>query len=162
MILTIDPGNESSAYVVWDELTQKIIAAEKLPNEELAAKLHTLKISCEGCYIEMIAAYGPVGASVLDTCVWIGIFAEIFGRSRVEYVFRKTVVTALTGSPRGNDSAVRAVLISRFGNGDTKKRQKGNILEGITADMWQALGIAVVISDRLQKRHWDGASSFVK
>jgi hypothetical protein len=151
-----------SIYVVWDEKTEKIIVSGKETNDEVAVKIRDLKKTCDLCCIEMISAYGQVGASVLDTCVWIGIFAEIFGRSKVEFIFRKTVVTYHSGSPKANDSAIRTILITRYGNGNTRTKQKGTILENITADMWQALAIAVYKSDLIMKRIWHGQSDFVK
>lgn len=162
MLLAIDPGNEESAYVLFDPKEEKILEFGKLPNEELCKKIAALKDKSTLCCIEMLSAYGQVGKTVLDTCVWVGIFAQAYGRDKVEFIFRKSIVTFLTGSPKANDSAIRTVMISRYGNGNTRGKQKGNILEGITADMWQALALAVYKADLLMKRHWVGNSDFVK
>jgi len=162
MILAIDPGNEKSAFVLFDEINEKVIDFGKPDNEALYLDLQTLRDKANLCCIEMIAAYGQVGKTVLDTCVWIGIFAEAVGRHKVELIFRKSIVTALTGNPRANDSAIRTTMISRYGNGNTRGKQKGNILEGLTADMWQALALAVYKSDQIMKRVWSGNSDFVK
>ena len=161
MILAIDPGNDLSGYVVLDEVTENIISFGKEPNEILYSKISEFSKTCGCCCIEQISAYGVVGSSVIDTCVWIGVFCEKFGRSKTEFFFRKTIVTYHTGSPKGNDTAIRSVMISRFGNGNPKIRQKGTKLEGITADMWSALAIAVYKSDMLTKRSWHGSSGFV-
>jgi hypothetical protein len=162
MILAIDPGNEQSAFVVFDEKTEKILDFGKFDNEALYLQVRLLSETTDVCCIEMLSAYGQVGKTVLDTCVWCGIFAEAYGRHKVEFLFRKSIVTALTGSPRSNDSAIRTLMITRFGNGNTRSKQTGNILEGLTADMWQALAIAVYKSDLLMKRVWHGNSNFVK
>lgn len=161
MIFAIDPGNEYSAYVLFDEKEEKIIAYGKLPNEEVYVKTQEYSKVSSLCCIEMLSAYGQIGKTVLDTCVWVGIFAEAYGRDRVEFIFRKSIVTAVTGNPRVNDSAIRTVMITRYGNGNTKKKQTGTILEGITADIWQALALAVYKSDQIMKRVWHGNSAFV-
>lgn len=163
MILAIDPGNEESAFVLFDEKNEKILESGKLVNETLCEKIKTdIKNKADICCIEMLSAYGQVGKTVLDTCVWVGIFAESFGRTKVEFIFRKSIVTFLTGSPKSNDSAIRTVMISRYGDGNTRSKQKGNILEGLKADMWQALALAVYKSDLIMKRQWFGNSDFVK
>lgn len=162
MILAIDPGNELSAFVLFDPKEEKIQEFGKIPNEELCKKIPSLNDKSDICCIEMLSAYGQVGKTVLDTCVWVGIFAQAYGRQNVEFIFRKSIVTALTGNPRANDSAIRTTMISRYGNGNTRGKQKGNILEGLTADMWQALALAVYKSDQIMKRVWSGNSSFVK
>lgn len=162
MILTIDPGNEKSAWVLFDEQKETVFQCGKQNNEIVYEKIKSFSSISELCCIEMISSYGRIGSSVLDTCVWIGIFAEAFGRKKVEYFFRKTITTYHTGSPKGNDSTIRSVLISRYGNGNTRIKQTGTILEGITADMWQALAIAIYKSDIMMKRTWHGRSDFVK
>lgn len=162
MILAIDPGNEKSAWVLFDEKTEKVINFGKQKNDLVCESIGSFAPILDVCCIEMVSSYGRIGSSVLDTCVWIGIFSERIGRRKVEYFFRKTIVTYHTGSPRSNDSAIRSVLITRFGNGNTRAKQTGTILEGITADLWQALALAVYKSDLMMNRSWHGKSSFVK
>lgn len=162
MILAIDPGNEKSGYVVFDEITEKIIEIGKIPNFELYNKIPELAKICSFCCIEQISAYSQVGSSVIDTCVWIGLFMGKFDIKRTELFFRKTIVAYHTGSPKGNDGAIRNVMISRFGNGNPRVRQKGTMLASVTGDMWSALAIAVYKSDMLMKRTWAGRSEFVK
>jgi hypothetical protein len=160
MFISIDPGNELSAYVVFDEKNEKPIEFNKLPNEEVLKVIDKWKDKTDKLSIEMVAAFGAGSASLFDTCVWIGIFSERYGRTKVQYIFRKTYIAFLLGNARANDSHVRQYLIQRYGD-INKTKQKGNILEGIKADMWQALAIAVFVSDNLTGRHFAGNSAFV-
>lgn len=75
----IDPGNIESAYVVVADDLSEVLEKGKVENHELMKLLTRFKLTYDIRYvaIEMIASYGmAVGASVFDTCVWIGRFKE--------------------------------------------------------------------------------------
>ena len=80
MILAIDPGNTESGYVVIDKKTLKPIYASKMNNNEILEFIQDQVdgiLDIEHVAIEMVASYGmAVGASVFETCVWIGRFYE--------------------------------------------------------------------------------------
>jgi len=147
IILTIDPGNEQSAYLTWDG--SKPTSFGILANETLLATLR-------GCtagrmVVEMIGHYGtgmPAGKTVFDTCVWIGRFTEAFGADRTEYVLRPTVKAHLCGSARAKDGNVRQALIDRFGGEVSIK--KGNVLYKVSKDVWSALAVAAWWQDHQQ------------
>ena len=116
MILAIDPGNVESAYTIMDKRTMKPIEVGKCSNECLLQRLDNLsqnKFEC--CAIEMVASYGmPVGASVFETCVWIGRFWEMV-ENRVGIptvrIFRKDVKMNICGQTKAKDGNIRQALI---------------------------------------------------
>ena len=159
-ILAIDPGNEKSAYVIYDTcLTDLIDNREKrdvrkfgiYPNEDMLSIASTVSADCLA--IEMIACYGmPVGRTVFETCVWIGRFIEAWGHD-FEYVYRKDVKMHLCNSTRAKDGNVRQAIIDRYaatGGGKTPqigtKKQQGP-LYGVSKDVWAALGVAITFNE---------------
>lgn len=144
MILSIDPGNEKSAFVIWDGA--EIIESGIFPNEEMLVFLSNLYVGIDAVVIEMIGHYGtgmPAGASVFDTCVWIGRFMQIVceQKQQVYLVKRHEVKMHLCRSMRAKDSNIRQALIDRLGAPGTKKAK--GLTYGLKADEWQALGLAV-------------------
>lgn len=149
-ILAIDPGNEESAYVLWDK---KIIEKGIYLNADLLYKLRAWDHDYLPCVIEMIASYGmPVGKTVFETCVWIGRFAEAW-RSPVHYIYRKDVKINLCNSMRAKDSNIRQAIIDRYGKPGTIKNPNINygetnkVEDKIKADMWAALAVALTYED---------------
>src|SRR3972149_1434047 len=73
MILGIDPGNEKSAYVLWDG--ERVHDKNTVKNESILDLAGIAKSENCAVGIEMISSYGmPVGKEVFETCVWIGRF----------------------------------------------------------------------------------------
>lgn len=143
MIFAIDPGSTESGICLYSELTGKF-GVNKLPNEEILERLREYKSAMLA--IEMVACYGmPAGASLFDTCVWIGRFIEAHGGQHTK-IFRKTVVTHICGSSKAKDSNIRKALIDRFGPPGTKK--KPGRLYGVKKDMWSALAIALTFAEQ--------------
>jgi hypothetical protein len=154
MIFAIDPGNEQSAFVAWNG---QIIAKGIEYNRELLRKIKSKDIlsSDYTLVIEMIASYGmPVGATVFDTCVWIGRFLEAWDnrglRFLSELIYRKDVKMHLCQSMKAKDSNIRQALIDRFGKPGTKKHP--NIIYDdakikMKKDLWAALAVAVTFED---------------
>jgi len=147
-ILAIDPGTTQSAFVYY--ANGVVVSHDISENNELLTCLKQWSEQEDVVLVyEMIACYGmPVGASVFETCVWIGRFIEAWGR-KTERVFRKDVKMYLCNSTRAKDGNVRQALIDRFeptGGGKTPqigtKAQPGP-LYGMRRDTWAALGVAV-------------------
>jgi len=135
-ICAVDPGNEQSAFVVWDgsNIQDKGLIANKLMVNTLA----NLNLPTA---IEMVASYGmPVGRTVFNTCVWIGIFGEAV-EEHVTLVLRSDVKMYLCQSMRAKDSNIRQSLIDRLGPPGTKKNQGKTY--GVKKDIWAALALAV-------------------
>lgn len=154
-ILGIDPGNIQSGWVLYTPQEHKIEYKGIDTNVELIAMLRNNSLVPDVVAIEMIASYGmPVGASVFDTCVWIGRFIECLYRLDIptELIFRKTACNALCHSVRASDANVRQAIIDIFppdGGGKTPQiglKNKQGRLYGMSKDMWNALAIALTYS----------------
>lgn len=152
-MIAIDPGNERSAWVCYDQGT--VIGAGIEANDTLRERMHrSAEFTGDGpVVIEMIASYGmPVGREVFETCLWIGRFMEAAGGA--ELVYRKDVKMHLCQSPRAKDANIRQALIDRFGPGKDAaigKKASPGPLYGFKADMWAALAVAVTYADTQQR-----------
>jgi hypothetical protein len=143
IIYAVDPGNIDTGYVVYNTDPREIVEIGKIANEEMREHLKTNKYKAEHLVIEMIASYGmPVGASVFETCVWIGRYVEVWGKS-YEPMFRKSCKMAICGSMKANDSTIRRALIDIFEPDLPEKKRPSGPLKGVTKDMWAALALAV-------------------
>ena len=142
-ILAIDPGNvESAAVLIAKDYTP--LTFTKTRNEDVLA------IVKAGIYrevvIEMVASYGmAVGASVFDTCVWIG--REVTARKRME------VKMNLCHDSRAKDPNIIQALVDRFAP-NTRNHGKGTKQEpgffyGFGKDVWQAYALGVTHLDDL-------------
>ena len=150
MILAIDPGNEESAYVLMEKETYKPIEFDKIGNAQMLMKLKELKY--DTLVIEMIASYGmPVGASVFDTCVWIGRFIQMRQCPDYEYIYRKEEKMNLCGSMKAKDSNIRQALIDRFGEVGTKKAQ--GFFYGFKKDIWAAFAVGCTYLDKQKEEN---------
>ena len=176
-VLAIDPGSTRSGWVIFDGKLRKcgLVGNLKLRNllryggydEGTRAQLRVLPVAKRSDYqtwlmscgrdekftlaVEMIASYGmPVGASVFETCVWIGRFVEAWGGD-FQYVTRRAVKLELCNSAKAKDSNVSQALRDRFGWSRSEARKLG-----LKADIWQALGVAVCWWETM--RDYDRAS----
>lgn len=146
-ILAVDPGNEQSAWLIYEQ--RKIIMFAKEPNAELLRRLRAREFfHCDRFVVEMVASYGmAVGKEVFETCVLIGRLLELWkahGKDEGEYMYRRNVKLALCGTARANDANIRTDLVDRWGGKDAAigtKKAPGP-LYGITKDVWSALAIA--------------------
>lgn len=152
-VLAIDPGNFATAYVLLSG-DRKIHAFDKVDNLVFRTRLHNMVNAVEcGSHlrvptkvaIEQVASYGmAVGASVFDTCTWIGRYLEIcYGFTTVEQVVRLEVKLAICRSPKANDATIRAALLDLYGAPGTKKSPGPTY--GITKDVWAALALAETV-----------------
>lgn len=153
MILGIDPGNIYSAYVLVEDDLSRVVEKGKVENDEMLKLMVSFKLrySIRCVAIEMIASYGmAVGATVFDTCVWIGRFTERAKQlmCEVEYVYRKEEKMLLCNSMKAKDSNIAQALIDLFAK-DTPNRGKGTKKEpgyfyGFKSDIWAAMAVAYV------------------
>ena len=149
MILAIDPGNELSAFVLYDSKPHDF---GKVENAALLERLPHYRIASDEMAVEMIASYGmPVGREVFDTCVFIGRLIQAWSamNGRHTLVYRKDVKLHLCGQARARDANIRQALLDRWGGKDRavgKLRTPGP-LYGVRADVWSALAVAVTYSD---------------
>lgn len=148
VMLAIDPGSELTAYVVWNGAS--IEDKGKVPNKVMLSVMTSFALNHPGgeCVIEQIAHYGtgmPAGRTVFDTCIWIGRYvqtwADLNRNQEPRLIERRKVKMHLCGSARAKDGNIRQALIDRYGEPGTKK-EPGK-LYGVSADVWQALGLAV-------------------
>lgn len=145
MILSIDPGNEESAYVLMDSDTYKPIEFGKLSNTQILMKVIELKY--DKLIIEMIQSYGmSVGQTVFETCVWIGRFIQARNCPDFEYIYRKEEKINLCNSMKAKDSNIRQALIDRFGEVGVKKAP--GFFYGFKKDIWAAYAVGVTYLDK--------------
>lgn len=154
ILLAIDPGNKESGYVVVDVYEgkiQKILIREKAKNKEL---LEWIKWDFPGITdvaIEMVASYGmAVGATVFDTCVWIGRFMQqvktFIPNADMHRIYRKDEKICICGSMKAKDSNIRQALVDIYAPGGDNygKGTKDNpgFFYGFKSDIWQAFAVA--------------------
>jgi hypothetical protein len=151
MLFAIDPGNEHSAFVLYED--GKPHHFGKVTNAELLALVDRGEAYDE-LAIEMIASYGmPVGREVFETCVWIGRFVQASYQQHT-LVYRRDVKLHLCGQARAKDANIRQALIDRYGGKDVAigKKAKPGPLYGVTADVWAALALAVTYDETRERR----------
>lgn len=149
MILAIDPGDVSSAYVVLDK-EYKPISKGIIPNDEMLKLCEATQ--CEHLAIEMIASYGmSVGKSVFETCIWIGRFIQATNKSHT-LIYRQEEKMNICHSMKANDSTIRQALIDRFGPVGTKKNP--GWFYGFKKDMWAAYAVGCTYLDKVNNYNY--------
>lgn len=157
-IFAIDPGTTKSAYVIYDPTVDKCIIEHGIvENNELLNRITFSPYYNAFPAIEMVASYGmPVGATVFETCVWIGRFEQQFNWNKqykpVNKVYRKDVKMCLCYTTKANDSTIRQALIDIYGSVGTIKN-KGRTY-GISKDKWAALGVAHTFAQEKLGVYW--------
>lgn len=151
-IVAIDPGNEESAYCLIDSETYKPIEFGKISNEQMLMKI--IELDYSNLILEMVASYGmPVGASIFETCVWIGRFIQARKCPDYEYIYRKEEKINLCNSMKAKDSNIRQALIDRFGEVGTKKNQ--GWFYGFKKDIWAAYAVGITWLDKQTKKNFN-------
>lgn len=153
-ILAIDAGNVQSGYVIMDALTYKPLEYGKTINGEIL-DIIARKPHVDVVVLEMVAHYGtgmPAGATVFDTCVWIGRFTQAAVQCgiHVERIYRREEKIAICGSMKAKDANIRQALIDRFASTPNGKGTKKNpdFFYGFAADAWQAYACGVAWIDK--------------
>ena len=146
-ILAIDAGNVESGYVIMDGY--KPVEHGKVINAELLDIIKR-KPRVAVCVLEMVAHYGtgmPAGATVFDTCVWIGRFTQEAARCgiKTERIYRREEKIALCGSMKAKDGNIRQALIDRFAEFDFKNgkgtKDHRDIFYGFNVDQFAAFAV---------------------
>ena len=142
-VMGVDPGNERTAYVLFDG--QRVIDCDIVENVYMLTL--PARHQCERMAIEGVACYGmPVGKETFDTCIWIGRFIQNFGPGASDIIYRGEVKMHLCRNMRAKDANIRQALIDRFGPGKDaaigKKKAPGP-LYGVKSHCWSALAVAV-------------------
>lgn len=143
-IIAIDPGNVSSAVIVWDgaRIVNKLYAS----NEDVLYQLKQWKNDVP-CVIEKIASYGmAVGETVFETVYWSGRFCEAYGSHNVSRITRIAIKNHLCHSSKAKDANIRQALIDRIGI--VGKKSTPGPLFGVAGDLWAALAVAVTWHDQ--------------
>jgi hypothetical protein len=153
-VIGLDPGPEKTAFVWFDG---RILHHGIEPNYQIIGLLGTPLATRATVYCEMIASYGmAVGASVFETCVWIGRFRQAAWRNdNFEFVFRRDIKLHLCNSARAKDANVRQALIDRLGPQGTKKSPGPTY--GVKSHEWAALAVAVYGWDTIFGRQSNNA-----
>lgn len=158
-ILAIDPGNEESAFCFINKWSYEPIYFAKMKNKEAVEAIkkfiadHRMYCTYEAA-IERVASYGmAVGASVFQTCEWIGRFSQILEDTcfNVTYIYRKDEKMNICGQMKAKDSNIRVALIDRFAKHDLKtgKGTKNNPdwFYGFAKDVWASYAVGVTYLD---------------
>lgn len=132
-ILSIDPGNNDSAFVIWDTDSGKIThksdiipgtTNRKTENNEMLRLIVDLKEFWEVMSIEIIENMGfSVGREIFDTAFWYGRFLQIAVDNRVplENIVmcpRLRVQKEIGGKRGASDSEIVDKIIEMFGGKD--------------------------------------------
>ena len=144
-IIGIDPGEKESAIVRWDG--EKVLSSAIIENGILAVSLETGASWRGPLVIEWIEGYGlTVGQSIFETCRWVGVFQEAYGRDRSHLISRRKVKQHLCNNVSAKDSHVSEALKHLIGEVGTKK--KPGPLYGVVSHAWAALAVAVTWWDQ--------------
>jgi hypothetical protein len=162
IVLAIDPGNESTAFIIWDSKQKIILNKNKLSNCEFLNLLrqHSFQDTIEIVAIEMISSYGmAVGQEIFDSCVWLGRYVEICSKMGLKYkfIFRKTIKMHHCGSVQAKDGNVNKVLQQKYGKDNSTKEpnkvyineftEKNNSAKYMNNDLWAAFALATYITE---------------
>lgn len=159
-LLAVDPGNEKSAWVIYDTETKTVESFGIDMNDDVLDEIY--HSTADALAMEMVASYGmAVGRHVFETCVWIGRFVqEWVNRKEVRegkdvtqafrYVYRKDVKMHLCGMTKAKDSNIRQAIMDRYGS--TKQKAQGTKKEpgplyGVSKDVWAAIGVALTAAE---------------
>ncbi len=149
MILAIDPGPETSAWLRYNEPAKEIVESDcECRNDTLAdfLMLEAAQDCPDALAIEWVEHYGmPVGKSVFETVAWIGRFEQAWGRYDTNRVTRREVKLHLCNSARAKDANIRQALIDKLGAPGTKAAPGPTY--GIKSHLWAALAVAVTFAE---------------
>lgn len=126
IIISYDPGNEQTGWVVALEDNSKLIYKNKDLNticfqktKEFTEKYNVVKVGCE-----YPSSYGMMtNQSLLDTCTFCGILGWYFRERNIpfELIFRKSIKMFLCGSVRAKDAEVNSRVREYLGEDHTIK-----------------------------------------
>lgn len=146
LVLSIDPGDVQSAFVLLQRVDRKWAILDKgiLPNLTLLKRIKNRDFATvpEMMAIEMIASFGmPVGKTIFETVFWIGRFVQAWSPKKWDRIYRQEVKLHLCGQPRAKDANIRQALLDMLGPPGTKKSPGAT--HGVSKDIWSALAVGV-------------------
>lgn len=154
-LLACDPGNEQSAFVLFDSIKFVPVGKWLLPNDQCRARMGD--IDADHLVIELTPlytlkttgghAYTPNQLAL--TAFESGRFAErwmMLSGNESTMFSRMDVKKHLLGRANGNDSQIRNAILDHYGG--TRKsavgiKAKPGPLYGFRADMYAALAVAI-------------------
>lgn len=145
LVIGIDPGTTSSAYVCW--AGRQLVKAAVLPNEVVLARITEFARDPRFTHFgieSMTTTYGKVGKETLETLVWSGRFIDRWAVFKKPYkppcyrIAVKRAVAHVTGDSRNGDKQVREALEERFG-----------LVPLTGTHLYRAWGIAVTVYDEI-------------
>lgn len=153
VLLAIDPGNRQSGYVLVEVIDGKIdrVMDKGKVNNLVLLRLIEDREDITDVAIEMVASYGmAVGATVFETCVWIGRFMQqvktFIPNADMHRIYRKDEKITICGSMKAKDSNIRQALVDIYAPGEDNygKGTKDNpgFFYGFKSDIWQAFAVA--------------------
>lgn len=103
---------------------------------------------------ESMTSYGmPVGASVFESCYWIGRFMQAVSPRGFQLVPNSNVRSYVCRTPKAKDTHVRGALIERFGPVGVKKNP--GPFYGVSGHVWSAVAVAVTYHDYDMLNKWE-------
>lgn len=151
----IDPANVQTAYCICDMFSMRPYAFGRKENDEVLAEIveKCLELTAYGhevhIAIEGMQSYGqPVGASVFETCYWIGWMRKTFDLYQFDHslIFRSDERLEICNTSRADDTQIKHALIERFAPYDSNhgkgKKDKPGFFYGFKRDIWQAFAVA--------------------
>jgi len=161
IVIGVDPGTEQTAWVKYNRIDKKLLAFGLVKNVEMIKSIRSRQFICEKIpvmAVESVASYGmSVGASVFETCVWIGRFIEAFETScrpdekpLHRRLYRREEKIHLCGTMKAKDSNIRQSIMDRYGSSREVAigtKNKPGPLYGVSADIWSALAVAITASE---------------
>ncbi len=151
MILAVDPGTESSAWVLYDSYARTVCDHGYALNQHLLLHIQGYAIPPEVVVFEQIESFGmAVGRETFETVFWTGVLyqAASASGSTAERLSRRAVKLHLCQSAKAKDTNIRQALLDRFGGSAAigKKATPGP-LYGLSAHEFAALAVAVTWAD---------------
>lgn len=163
VVLAIDPGPETSTYLVWDG--KQILEKGTVRNLELMAFLdfddtsHTFQTkSIIYIAIEMVESWGmPMGNDTIETAYWVGIFGRTIGLRLFRRFTSSDIRLHLCGTKKAKPSNLKTAIINRvdpmrkFGKYAKGTKKNPGPFFGVADHDWAALGLAVTYWEIVQR-----------
>lgn len=155
-VLSLDPGNEHTGFVLADSETRRPLEFDKIPNRELADMMLNGTLKFDEFVTERMESMGTlIGRTVLESCEWVGRFSQIAESLGLEvnYVYRHEEKIHICGDSRAKDANIRRALIDRFAktaNGKGTKKEPDFFFQ-FRSDIWSAYAILTCYLDRKEE-----------
>lgn len=150
MIVAVDPGSESSGWVLYEPggTPRVVLSRADEPNASVLSMLRALRAS-GGADLFAVETFQPRGqplySQLVTTAIWTGRFIEAWGGADFVCVPREQAKRVLLGTTKGSDGNVRAALIDMHGGVAVAvgSKKAPGVLYGVKSHAWAALAVAV-------------------